>query len=324
MTELERVSFRKPVQHKPRLSKPYDPSVRHTRFWTDDEKAIVKRYYADGGSAACLVHLGPHRTPSGVYQTAAKLGLTSPHGATDYKGDDGKVAVPEGFDEALRVFYQQGNGKKRGECNAFADRWKLPRWWVTKRAIKLRLTMPHKKEPPWTAAELKLLEQVPLHDLDRCVKIFRQNGFARSATAIDVKSVRMRLFKRDTAPLSATSVSKILGVDGKTITREILQGDLKAVKRPSKRLPQQGGDPWAIERPELKRYIVEHLERVDLRKVDKFAFVDVLVNAEPPARTITPELAKPDGRKTSWTPERKAAQAKRMRKRWKHPTKRAA
>lgn len=311
MSGLQRVSFRKGRQHLPRLSALYVPGVRAARFWTDAEKAIVRKYYPAGGSAACLAHLGRRRTPQGVYQIAKKLDLTTPHGLADYKGNNGKVVVPAGFDAALRAFYrEEGDGKKRGECNAFADKWRLPRWWVTKRATKLGLVMPHRKEPPWTRAEEALLARVPLHDLDRCAKIFREHGFARSPTAIKVKTVRLDLRRRYNETFSATAVSRILGVDGKSVTREILQGDLVAVKRPTRRLPQQGGDPWSIERAALRAYIVDHLERIDLRKVDKFAFVDVLTND---GRT---SARKPDGRSRPWTPERRAAQARRMRRRW--------
>lgn len=123
---------------------------------------------------------------------------------------------------------------------------------------------------------------------------------------------RLDLSRRYTATFSAAQVGKILGVDSKTVTREILQGDLAAVKRPTRRLPQQGGDPWSIERSALKRYIVDHLDRVDLRKVDKFAFVDVLVNDGSESK----QPANADGRKASWSPERRAAQAERMRARW--------
>ncbi|WP_204350571.1 hypothetical protein, partial [Serratia marcescens] len=77
-----------------------------------------------------------------------------------------KHEVPAGFDDALKEFYRSGDGKKRGERNAFADNWGLPRWWVTKRATKLGLVMPHKKEPLWTDAEVQLIHAVPLHDPD--------------------------------------------------------------------------------------------------------------------------------------------------------------
>lgn len=276
MSDIQPVSFKRGRAHAPRLSAPYVPGKHSERFWTDEETAVVKKYYPDGGSAACLAHLGPHRTPSSVYQRATNLGLATKYGLADIKGNRAPVEVPTGFDDALREFYQNGDGKKRGECNAFADKWNLPRWWVTKRATKLELVMPHRKEPPWSGAENKLMESVPLHDPDRCAKIFREHGFARSPTAIIVRAKRLNLSRRFRETLRATSVAKILGVDSKTVTREIIQGDLKASKRKTKRTPQQGNDPWSVTAPDLRRYILDNIERIDLRKVDKLAFVQIV------------------------------------------------
>ena len=267
MTALAAVSFKKGREHRPRLSTPYVPGVRHERYWTNAEIEIIKTYYGPGGVNACLAHL-PNRTPSGVYVQAGKLGLTSKQ--------RGKIKRPEGFDDALREFYQNGDGKKKGECNAFADRMKVPRWWITKRAIALGLVIPHKKEPPWTAAENALMAKVPLHDVDKCAEIFREHGFSRSPTAIMVRAKRLNLSRRYRETLSATAIGKILGVDSKTVTREIIQGDLKAIKRKTRRLPQQGGDHWSVTPTDLRRYLLDHLERVDLRKVDKFAFVQIV------------------------------------------------
>lgn len=277
---LTPVSFKRPVEPKPRLSQPYVPGKRDLKYWTDSEDAIIREHYPVGGCAAALVHLGPHRTPGSVYQRAIKLGLKAPFGtASDKAKGSGKPKhpVPEGFDEALRAFYQNGDGKKRGECNAFADSWGLPRWWVTKRAIQLQLVMPHKKEPPWTAAEVALMSRVPLHNPDKCAEIFREHGFRRSPTSIVVKAKRLNLSRRATREeLSATKAAKLLGVDGKTMTRWILEWELPATKRADKRLPQQGGSSWDIKPADLRRFIIDYLEHIDLRKVEKFAFVDLI------------------------------------------------
>lgn len=271
MTELKPVSFRKPREHTPRLSAPYFPGKHSERFWTDLERAVIKKHYPNGGAAAVLAHL-PHRTPSGVYGEANKLGLTVKQGS--------KIRAPDGFYDELRAFYQNGDGKKRGECDRFADRMKLPRWWVSKQAKRLGLVMPHKKEPPWTAAENALMEKVPLHDPDKCAEIFRQHGFLRTPVAIVVRAKRLNLSRRYTETFSATAIGRLLGVDSKTVTREIIQGDLKATKRKTQRSPQQGGDPWSVTRADLRSYIIEKLDRIDFRKVDKFELVDVLVRTE--------------------------------------------
>lgn len=70
-------------------------------------------------------------------------------------------------------------------------------------------------------------------------------------------------------------------------------GDIKATKRKTERLAQQGGDPWSIEAVDLRSYILRHLERIDLRKVDKFAFVQII--ASEPLEAIA--IPKTKGRK---------------------------
>ena len=40
---------------------------------------------------------------------------------------------------------------------------------------------------------------------------------------------------------------------------------------------QQGGDAWAIEPDDLRRFVLDNLDRLDIRKVEKFAFVALLV-----------------------------------------------
>lgn len=265
--DLQPVSFRKGRVHEPRLSEPYVPGRRHERFWTDEDNAIVKAWYPNGGVAAVLARL-PHRTMSGVYGQAKKLGVA----ATRVD----RISAPEGFDDKLRSFYENDNGRKKGELNAFADKHKLPRWWVSKRARTLGLVIPHKKEPPWTNAEALLMQQVPLHDPDRCAEIFREHGFSRSPTAIVVRAKRLDLSRRYRDTMSATAVSKILGIDSKGVTAECILGRLKAEKRPTNRLNQQGGDPWSISPADLRSYILQHLERIDLRKVEKFAFIQIV------------------------------------------------
>ena len=72
--------------------------------------------------------------------------------------------------------------------------------------------------PPWTAAEEALMKQVPLHDPDRCAKIFREHGFSRSPTAIVVRAKRLDLSRRYRETLSATQIGKLLGVDGNKLS----------------------------------------------------------------------------------------------------------
>jgi hypothetical protein len=272
---LQPVSFKKPVVPQPRLSKPYEPGRRDKRYWTEAEDAVVRQHYPTGGAAACLPGL-PNRGIGAVYQRAGKLGLKGQHYSPAGRK---RREYPADIDDRIREAWPTLQGK--GATNAWADEIGLPRWWLTKRATALGLTKAHKKEPPWTQTEIDLMHKVPLHDPMRCSRIFREHGFSRSPTAITVKAKRIDLSRRYRATLSATSTAKILGIDAKTFTRMILTGEIPAEKRQTQRLPQQGGDPWSIKREDLRAYIIEHLERIDIRKVEKFAFVDLLVNTAP-------------------------------------------
>jgi len=126
------------------------------------------------------------------------------------------------------------------------------------------------------------MRKVPLHDPDRCAEIFREHGFNRSPTAIVVRSKRLDIARRYRATFSATSAAKLLGVDATNFCMKCLSGEVRAVKRKTNRLPQQGGDPWSVTREDLRSYVLNNLERIDIRKVDKFAFVDLLINSTPP------------------------------------------
>jgi len=271
---LKPVSFKKPVVPEPRLSKRYEPGRRDKRFWSAAEDKKLREHFPVGGAPACIPHL-PGRGPGAIYQRATKLGLSAPHVNNLRKK---RREYPADIDDQIREAWPTLQGK--GATNAWADKIGIPRWWLTKRATKLGLTKAWKKEPPWTQAEIDLMKDAPLHDPVKCSRIFREHGFARSPTAIVVKAKRLDLSRRYRETFSATAASKILGIDAKSFTRMILTGELHAEKRETLRVAQQGGDPWSIPRAVLRAFVIEHLERVDIRKVDKFAFVDLLVNIE--------------------------------------------
>jgi hypothetical protein len=271
MSGLTPVSFKKGRASEPRLSPRYVPGVRHARFWTDAEKRIVLEHYPAGGVAACLVRL-PNRTPAGVHQAARKLGI----GSEKMPAERQSHGYGPEMDERIRTAWPMLNG--RGAVGDLAQRLDVPRWWLSKRATKLGLVAPHRKEPPWTEAENALMRKVPLHRPEQAARIFREHGFSRTATAIVVRAKRLEISRRTHETLSARAAADILGVDSKTMTSWCIAGDLKAGRRGTNRLTQQGGDAWSIEPAELRRFVLDNLDRVDIRKVEKFAFVALIAS----------------------------------------------
>jgi hypothetical protein len=61
----------------------------------------------------------------------------------------------------------------------------------------------------------------------------------------------------------------MLGTDSKTISQLGIEGIIKAARRPSRRLPQQGGAPHSITPAALRQFVIDHVERIDFRRVDK-------------------------------------------------------
>lgn len=270
---LERVSFRKPVQPLPRLSKKYVPGRHAEDYWRTEEDAIMREHYPTKG-ALFVLGLLPRRSTSAIYARAKVLGLKGIKGGGPKKR---RIVTPE-MDAQIREGWMKMTGRQKGEVSDLADRLGVRREWLSARAVALGLTVLRvRKEPKWTAPELALLKTVPLHNPHRAAQIFREHGFSRTATALMIRATREGISRRYKATLSATGAAKILGVDGKTFTLWIVKGIIQAAKREdTQRLPQQGGAPWSIERPYFRQWIIDNIERIDIRKVDKFAFVEIL------------------------------------------------
>ena len=270
MTGLRPVSFKKGRASAPRLSPKREPGRTSDRFWTEEEEAILRKYFPIGGVPAAGAHL-PNRSKTSIYGQAYKLGLKREGRATRQN----IIVAALGLDDALRARWPEMTEK--GDVRKLAEELNVPRWWLSQRARQLGLTVAHKKEPPWTAAEEALMRKAPLHNPDRCSEIFREHGFNRSPTSICVKAKRMSLSRRATrTTFSGTSAAKVLGLNNKTITEYCIAGIIKATRRGTKRLPQQGGDTWDIEPHDLRAFVLDNLASFDIRKVEKIAFVELL------------------------------------------------
>jgi hypothetical protein len=244
------------------------------QHWTTVEERVLLDHYASGGVMDCLAKL-PGRSVLSIYARARKIGLKTAVKASPYK----QWQKSDHVDEAIRLVYQ--TPPKRGAVDALATKLMRPRWWISKRARDLGLVVPRLKELPWSDEEIDLLEQNAHKSPDRIARILKGYGYARSVAAIIVKRKRNHLGPRenpDPENLCANQLAKLMGVDAKTITRWIELEGLPATRRGTKRVPQQGGDQWQINLGKLRLWIGSHALQVDLRKVDRFWFIDLMVN----------------------------------------------
>lgn len=248
-----------------------DAVARPRYFWTTAEEQILREHYPRGGLTACLPLL-PNRSHAAIYVHAHSLGL---HYKPAQAGRPRQKYFLDTFIEtAIRDVYE--NHPEKNAVNDLARRWGRPRWWIARQARNLGLVVPRLKEPPWSPQEDALLHEIAHRHPEAIARAFRARGWRRSATAIVVRRKRLELDTTDPDHYTANTLARLMGVDAKVVTYWIGVYGLPAVRRGTERLPQQGGDQWWIARIALRRWIGANPERIDLRKVDRLWFIELL------------------------------------------------
>jgi hypothetical protein len=148
---------------------------------------------------------------------------------------------------------------------------------VCKRGAELGLA--RVKERVWSEQEERLLARFGYLAPTGIQRKLSEAGFARSVTAIQVKVSRNHI-KSNLEGYSACQLSDALGVDVKKVLRWVQQGVLKAERRGTERLPQQGGDMWWISDASVRRFILRFPGEIDLARVEKIWFLSLLTNGK--------------------------------------------
>ena len=240
------------------------------RFWTTAEQAKAKEAFLAGGLRAACEAI-PYRSPNSIYLMLRKQGL---------KGEGPErvrtlyPASPE-IDAQITLVYQTRTD--RGSRVALARNIGRPHWWVTRRARELGLQVPRFRQENWTPEEDELLEETIHKSLIAAAAAFKRRGFARSETAIQIRRKRLGVKPVDHGYYTASQLATVLGVDPKTIARWIEREGLPATRRGTKRTDEQHGDHHWIHVRSLRGWIGEHAQLIDLRKVDRFWFIDLMM-----------------------------------------------
>ena len=158
-----------------------------------------------------------------------------------------------------------------------AKRLRIPRWKVSRRARDIGAYEPRIKEKPWCGSELHILELNAMKGLEAIQRRLAASGFKRSVTGIHIKRQRLHL-RQQYDPTSASWVARCFGVDIHAVLKWIERGWLNASRKGTRRTVQQGGDEWVILEKDIKRFIIDCIGSIDIRKVDKFWFVEILAD----------------------------------------------
>jgi len=185
-----------------------------------------------------------------------------------------KYEITPEIHQAIQKAYQGETGN--GEIAALAKRVGLPRWKISKYAGRQGWYAVEKKEPDWSEDEIEILKRHARHCPEVIQRNLKKAGFDRSVNGIVLKRRRLRMTSENLGGYSAHSLCLCLGVDIHFVLNAIRNGHLKASRRITNRTEKQGGDPYWIKEKNIKRFIVDNVNRIDLRKVDKYWFVDLL------------------------------------------------
>jgi hypothetical protein len=152
---------------------------------------------------------------------------------------------------------------------------------VCKRGAELGLA--RVKETPWGEDELQVLERFGHLAHTGIQRKLAEAGFARSVAAIQVKVNRTRI-KSNLDGYSACRLADGLGIDARKVLRWIQEGFLKGERRGTDRTPEQGGDIWWISDRSVRRFILRFPAEIDLARVEKMWFLNLLTDGKLCAR----------------------------------------
>lgn len=233
------------------------------KHWTMPEVAVLREHYPVGGVKPCA-QLLPHRTVGSIYQQARRAGLCAPDTRKDRKTWESNEQV----DAAIRRAYQ-GTMDKNTVRN-LADSLGYPRWWVSKRAAVLGFVPPRFKEQKWCAAEIAILEDRSTNHPKIIQKYLKDAGFKRTETAIVMQRKKRKLETQDPDLYTTGDLSLMFGVDRTTVMRWIESEGLS--------VSLGTGAVRKVKRATLRNWVRDHAQLVDLRKVDRFWFIDLAFN----------------------------------------------
>ena len=166
------------------------------------------------------------------------------------------------------------NTDSRPRIINLAKKFNVPRWAVYQRALKIgAVTSAHQKRP-WTDEEISILEKYARCEPQTIKRKLKKAGYERSMASIVLKRKRMR-FLSNLNGMSACLCAEFLGVDLHWVLNHINTGSLKAevIRR-----DREGKSNYFIREKELRRFIITNPDRIDLRKVEKYYFIELVAN----------------------------------------------
>ncbi len=169
-------------------------------------------------------------------------------------------------DQVLRDRY---DGTIKGRAAEIAVVLGWPTWAIKRRAAELGLTY-HVDPKPWTKEEEAFLLE---HAGSRLLPWIARK-LQRSVTSVKMKCRHLDLSHRYRKGYTLRELALCFGCDHHVIERWVRENKLQIRRRGTER----ERDAWHVTDADLLRFISEHPMAFQLRRVDRFWFMDLVTN----------------------------------------------
>jgi hypothetical protein len=180
--------------------------------------------------------------------------------------------TPE-MDKEILYTYSINTDSKPRVIN-LAKKFRMPRWAIYQRALKISAVNSSHQKRPWQDDEIRILEKYARYGPLTIKKRLEKAGYQRSMASIVLKRKRMR-FLSNLEGVSACLCAEFLGVDIHWVLNHINTGSLKAevIRR-----DREGKSNYHIREKDLRKFIIHNPDVIDLRKVEKYYFIELVAN----------------------------------------------
>lgn len=245
------------------------------RPYTESEIAAIRARYATEGARRLAAEMG--RDPRNVSARARALGLQiCPQRANHHR----RHRWTDDEDLYLRQEWPKVYRRESGKTTAhMAHHLGVSVTQLRSRVARLGLRRSRIKDTMWSEAEDNLLHELYHLCVEVVQKKMAKKGFRRTIAAIQVRRNRLGLLvSESTNTYTGHGLARLLGCSPPSISRWIRLGLLRATPRGESVIDCTGavGDRWIITPQAARRFIVEHVARIDLSRADRFWLVDLL------------------------------------------------
>ena len=245
--------------------------------WSDAEVEVLRELRTEPLKAiqAALAARGSARSIPAIRTRRQKLGLVCRGEALSRVLSEKrrKYQSSEAVDEILRRCFA-AKYERRGACRTAMKETGWTANAVTRRARELGIS--HVRDlGHWSDAEEKVVEEMAWQSPETIqAHLKRRFGTRRSLSAIICKRTRLKAL-RSIDGMDMARLAEALGVAKSTLRSWLDKGKIRAILR-FPELQAVNRHVWFFPNAEIRAFILAHLDLLDLGRVEKFWFVDLL------------------------------------------------